>query len=145
MTGSLNQACPLCGLRYDNSPLLELHIREDHRRRISAQPGHGRPGNTQASQARANSRGDTADVPSGPSLTTKEATVMTTSRRPWERIRTAPRRAIGAFLRINDEFLRASEAIIRSARAPRARPRGAASANGQGHPRAVAERADRAA
>jgi hypothetical protein len=25
--------CPLCGLRFSNLPLLELHIREDHRRR----------------------------------------------------------------------------------------------------------------
>jgi len=25
--------CPLCGLRYADRPLLELHIREDHRQR----------------------------------------------------------------------------------------------------------------
>jgi hypothetical protein len=27
------RTCPLCGLRFANSPLLELHIREDHPRR----------------------------------------------------------------------------------------------------------------
>jgi hypothetical protein len=27
------RTCPLCGLRFDNLPILELHIREDHRRR----------------------------------------------------------------------------------------------------------------
>lgn len=31
VTGMLNSACPLCGLRYASRPLLELHIREDHR------------------------------------------------------------------------------------------------------------------
>jgi len=27
------RTCPLCGLRYSNQPLLELHIREDHPQR----------------------------------------------------------------------------------------------------------------
>lgn len=29
---TLVSTCPLCGLRFSNKPLLELHIREDHRR-----------------------------------------------------------------------------------------------------------------
>jgi hypothetical protein len=33
--------CPLCGLRYDNRPLLELHLREDHPQR--PQPEQPRP------------------------------------------------------------------------------------------------------
>ncbi len=34
-----NPACPLCGLRFTFGPLLELHIREDHRHRDrSAEP-----------------------------------------------------------------------------------------------------------
>jgi hypothetical protein len=28
-----SHTCPLCGLRYADRPLLELHIREDHARR----------------------------------------------------------------------------------------------------------------
>lgn len=32
MPAALIRTCPLCGLRFSNSPLLELHIREDHRR-----------------------------------------------------------------------------------------------------------------
>ena len=32
--------CPLCGLRYDNRPMLELHLREDHPR----PPEPGKPG-----------------------------------------------------------------------------------------------------
>jgi len=33
MAAALVRTCPLCGLRFSNSPLLELHIREDHPRR----------------------------------------------------------------------------------------------------------------
>jgi len=36
MPVSASTACPLCGLRFANRPLLELHIREDH-------PGRPRP------------------------------------------------------------------------------------------------------
>lgn len=32
MSATLIRTCPLCGLRFDNLPILELHIREDHRR-----------------------------------------------------------------------------------------------------------------
>lgn len=32
MPTALIDTCPLCGLRFSNMPLLELHIREDHRR-----------------------------------------------------------------------------------------------------------------
>ncbi len=31
MTVTLNPSCPLCGLRFANRPLLDLHLREDHR------------------------------------------------------------------------------------------------------------------
>ena len=33
MTATLHPACPLCGLRFGSRPLLDLHIREDHRQR----------------------------------------------------------------------------------------------------------------
>jgi hypothetical protein len=37
--------CPLCGLRYADRPLLELHIREDHAQRedTAAAPAHPAP------------------------------------------------------------------------------------------------------
>jgi hypothetical protein len=35
MSATLIRTCPLCGLRFDNLPILELHIREDHRERKS--------------------------------------------------------------------------------------------------------------
>lgn len=33
MHATLADTCPLCGLRFSNGPLLELHVRDDHRRR----------------------------------------------------------------------------------------------------------------
>jgi len=33
MPATFIRTCPLCGLRFSNTPLLELHIREDHPRR----------------------------------------------------------------------------------------------------------------
>jgi hypothetical protein len=33
MPATLVRMCPPCGLRFSNTPLLELHIREDHPRR----------------------------------------------------------------------------------------------------------------
>jgi hypothetical protein len=46
MSATLIRTCPLCGLRFDNLPILELHIREDHRRRgrRPAQDGGGSAG-----------------------------------------------------------------------------------------------------
>jgi hypothetical protein len=41
MSGTLTTACPLCGLRYADTPLLELHIREDHLQ--SGDVGHPSP------------------------------------------------------------------------------------------------------
>jgi hypothetical protein len=37
---TLTGTCPLCGLRFSGMPLLELHIREDHRRpRLTGRTG----------------------------------------------------------------------------------------------------------
>jgi len=41
MPASLIATCPLCGLRFTNRALLELHLREDHPR---PQPPDDRPG-----------------------------------------------------------------------------------------------------
>jgi hypothetical protein len=41
MPVTLNPACPLCGLRFTNRPLLDLHVREDHREpKHPVKPGH---------------------------------------------------------------------------------------------------------
>jgi len=113
MTSTMTPACPLCGLRFAATPLLELHVREDHR------PAR-RPGPAPRSEVTA-ARG----------------------RRPG-RTRTAPRRPARLVRYVNEEFLRAWEAITGSGRASRPRPRIQAPANGQIHPGA-AGRAGRAA
>lgn len=41
MPTTLISTCPLCGLRFANRPLLELHLREDHPQR--PQPEKPRP------------------------------------------------------------------------------------------------------
>jgi hypothetical protein len=69
----------------------------------------------------------------------------TNLQRPAGRVRTALRQAVRALQHVNDELLRAHEAITRSARAPQARPRVNAAANGHARTGTVAERADRAA
>ena len=117
MTSTMTLACPLCGLRFAARPLLELHVREDHR--PSRRP----------------------DPAPRPAAARSEVTAAR-GRRPG-RIRTALRRAVRVVRYVNDESLRASEAIIRSARAS-PQPRIQAPANGQIHPGA-ADRADRAA
>jgi len=50
MPASLVAACPLCGLRFTNRALLELHLREDHPR---PQPKDGRNGLARAAEAAA--------------------------------------------------------------------------------------------
>lgn len=118
MTSTMTLTCPLCGLRFAARPLLELHVREDHR-----------PSRRPAPAPR-------------PTAARSEVTAAR-GRRPG-RMRTALRRAVRVVRHVNDELLRASEAIIRSARASRPQPRIQAPGNGQIHPGA-ADRADRAA
>lgn len=147
MTGTLNSACPLCGLRFASRPLLELHIREDHRRHgRREQPGRSDPGGARATSASADSPAHRHGLASGPSRSTKEVTGMTVIRHPRDRrLRAIPHRTIRALRYVNDELVRALEAIFRPARAPRSRPQAEAPANG--HPRSdtPAEHADRAA
>ena len=55
MSATLIRTCPLCGLRFDNLPILELHIREDHRRRgrrSARDEGDSAGAGGQASQAK---------------------------------------------------------------------------------------------
>jgi hypothetical protein len=147
MTSMLNPACPLCGLRYASKPLLELHIREDHRSRRRAQPG--RPdvaGPTRISSSAAASPSRRTGLASRPSRTVKGVTAMTAARRlrPGQ-VLTIPHRVVRALGHVNDELTRASEAIIRSARAPQHRPRVQAPAARETHLDTAADNADRAA
>jgi hypothetical protein len=138
MTGTPNPACPLCGLRFGSRPLLDLHIREDHRQR-----GHRKPGDTQIPLPPAGSASHRPNLASTPPRTMKEVTAMTATHRPRPgRMLSGPRRVIRALRYVNDELTRASEAIICSARAPQPQPRVRATA---AEGRDAAERLDHAA
>jgi hypothetical protein len=139
MTGTLHPSCPLCGLRFGSRPLLDLHIREDHRQR-----GHRDPGDAQVPATRAGGASRRPEPASTPLRTTKEVTAMTAAHRPRAgRIMPGPGRVIHALRHVNNELTRAFEAIIRSARAPQPRPRGQATAAGRRD--TAAGRADQAA
>ena len=123
MTSTLNPACPLCGLRFDSRPLLDLHIREDHRQRDRREPE-----GALVPPPRAASPVHDGDLAAAPARAPAQA---------------GPRRALRALRHVNDELTRACEAIIRSARAPLPRQRAQAAAAENRD--TAAERADRAA
>ena len=62
MLSTLNPACPLCGLRFENKPLLDLHIRDDHRQRVFRERNDDSDlGSTRAPASGAESQPDPAD------------------------------------------------------------------------------------
>jgi hypothetical protein len=147
MPGTLNPTCPLCGLRYTDRPLLELHIREDHLHQGGhAEPDHDDSGGATAAQPRVRGafppHGLGSELPS----TTDEVMTTTATRRP-RRSRsggamTALRRAIRALRYVNEELTLAGEAIARSARASQTHPGGGARKE-DARTASTAERADR--
>ena len=146
MPTMLIPTCSLCGLRYASRPLLELHIREDHRPRRRAQPGRLDAGSTRAPSSAAGSPSRRTGLASRPSRTAKEVNAMTATRRPWTgQVMTVPRRVLRALRHVNDDLTRASAAIIRSARAPQPRPQIQAPAARHTHLGTAADRANRAA
>lgn len=116
----LIQTCTLCGLRFSNRALLELHIREDHvERNRSAGQHDDDPGDNGKSRLRAG--GSAANDVLVPTQARTADEVNTRTAAPLPRsgpVMTVVRRVIGAVRYVNDELLRAGEAIMRSARAP---------------------------
>jgi hypothetical protein len=146
MTSMLNPTCPLCGLRYASKPLLELHIREDHRPRRHAQSDRLDADGTRTPSSAAGNPSYRSGLASRPSRTVKEVTAMTAARRPRPgQAMAVVRRVLRALRHANDELMRTSEATIRSARAAQSRPHIQALAARQARPDAAADRADRAA
>lgn len=130
MSSALNPTCPLCGLRYTDRPLLDLHIREDHRQQGSrAEPARHDSGDPWAPQPGTRGQSGPVGVFAAPPATANEVATTTTAtpRRPprsrsgWAR--TVLPRAVRALRYVNEELLLASAAIARSARAPQALPR----------------------
>jgi hypothetical protein len=86
MPSTLNPACPLCGLRFGNQSHLDLHIREDHRQRVSGE------------RSGTDSPPDPHDPAATPSETSEKATA-TPARRHGRvgQAKTALRRVLRAF------------------------------------------------
>ena len=96
MLSTLNPACPLCGLRFENKPLLDLHIREDHRQRVFRERNDDSdPGSTRAPASGAENLPDPADPAATPAWTSKKA-ARPARRRRADRAKTALWRALRA-------------------------------------------------
>lgn len=143
MTSTLTPTCPVCGLRFENRPILELHIREDHpQHSASAEPGHALPAAAPASQPPPRGpRGERAAA----SRTKTEATVTCPRRPRLGRARAGLRRVIGTFRHANAELMLASELMLRPVGPPRPRQPADPPAERDGHQAAADERTDRAA
>lgn len=117
MPSTLTPTCPLCGLQYASRPLLELHLREDHPQR-NRPPGQ----TTNEMITMTATQPLSTQPPSQPRPTIGPPQPASSPPQPgWTR--TALRRAIGRLKSLNDEFVRGNEAMFRSMRAPRSRPR----------------------
>ncbi len=148
MTSTLTPTCSFCGLRFENRPLLELHVREDHPQRGS--PAESRQSNPAGAPASQQAPRSPASGHSQPARTPRASagTVGTGSPRPRRphtgRVMTGMHRMIGAFRRANAELRLASEVMLHPAGPPRPRPQ---SADPPGKPdarhAAIGQRADR--
>jgi hypothetical protein len=84
MPTTLNPTCPLCGLRYTDRPLLDLHIREDHRRRDDRpEPDPGASGATRTSPPRARGPFPLHSLPTELFPAARDATALPLSARYW--------------------------------------------------------------
>lgn len=118
------QSCALCGLRFANGELLRLHIREDHLHYTYHKTMAGDSsvdGGTSQSRAGGPSRADAAE--SRPAHRRPANWVTGTVHRvirAWHWAVRVPGAAFRSGRYAHGELLRASEAMIRSARAPQA-------------------------
>ena len=113
MTTTLTPTCPLCGLRFESRPLLELHLREDHAH--TGRPAASQDGlDARASGPRPSDRAG-RDQSAAPSRT--QESVAPKNQRPGQprsrRTAAVLRRVAGAFRHANAELQLASEAMLR--------------------------------
>ena len=148
MTSTLTPTCSFCGLRFENRPLLELHVREDHPQRGSPADSRqsnpaGAPVSQPAPRSPASEHGQLARTPRASPGT--DGTGSPLPRRPHTgRVMAGMHRMIGAFRRANAKLLLASEVMLHPAGPPRPRQQ---SADPPGEPdarhAATSRRADR--
>lgn len=149
MTSTLTPTCSFCGLRFENRPLLELHLREDHPQRgPTPEPGQGNPIGAHASQPHLRSPAS-GHGRRPASSRTRAGTAITGPRRPrrprigWAM--TGLRRIAGAFRHANAELLLASELMLRPAGRPQPPQPAGPPAELDAHQAGTSGRTDRAA
>jgi hypothetical protein len=114
MNSSLTPTCSMCGLRFENRPMLELHIREDHpHRSASAEPGHGTPAAAHASASHRRNPASERRERVAASRTKTETSVTGPRRSQLGWAGAGLRRVIGAFRHANADFVLASEIMLR--------------------------------
>jgi hypothetical protein len=150
MTSTLTPTCSFCGLGFGNRPMLDLHIREDHRRRgDSAGSGQGDQADACLPEPRAEGPDSRSGQPAAPSSNAREAITMTGApryrRQAGGSAVTALRRVTGAVRGLNAELRLASEAMFRLPGAPRPHRSADPSAGQISQATAASDRADHAA
>lgn len=146
MTSTLTPTCSLCGLRFENRPLLDLHLREDHPQRgPTTEPGRGVPAGATAPAGTLDDQpaaaGRSAD--SAKAEAASPGTAWPRPRAGW--IITRLRRMAGAFRRANAELMLAWELLARPAGRPRPTPPATPPAGADGHRPVARGRMGRAA
>ena len=119
MPSTLIPACPLCGLRFSNGALLDLHLREEHlERNRPAEPDRDDSGDAGTSRLRGGGLSRSSGLASGQPRTTDEVVPVTPAtprpRSGWAM--TVVHRAMRAPRYVSEELVRGSKAIIQSAR-----------------------------
>ena len=136
MPSTLTPTCPFCGLRFAATPLLELHVREDHRQHDHNEPGRAGPAEATASPPRAGAAARSSPRAPMPPSAAKEVITMAATQQPRRHSRsgwtmTALRGLIRTLRHVNDELLLASELMFRPPGAPRTRARTPAASHAQ--------------
>ena len=122
MPTTLNPTCPLCGLRYSDRPLLELHLREDHLQRDHLQQDHlqrdhrAEPGLIPPPREAPSTQGEASATPREAPATPGGAPAAPggAPRPNWAR--TALHQVIWALRYANQELMRAYAALARPRR-----------------------------
>jgi hypothetical protein len=133
MSRTQSLTCTLCGIRYANGGLFELHIREDHvQRNHRAPPDRSTPSDSGTCQPAPEAH--PAAPPLRPGSPPAEIMIAKTgaprSRRrllevaitPLTQVARGGHRAIRGLRHVNEELLYASEAMVHSARFPYSGP-----------------------
>ncbi len=145
MTSTLTPTCALCGLRFENRPLLDLHRCEDHpQRHPTAGPIPGPAANAPAVPAQPGSPDAERLAEAGQQAGTADPWPQP-DRRPRGRVTTGLSRITAPFRRANAELMLAWELMVRPIGQARSAPRSGRPAKPDDHQENTRQRIGRAA